>query len=106
MPPPGSPDRPRPPGPPRPHGQQERILHYRILRTLGAGGTGEVFLAEDKRLGRRVALKFLPRADSADPERRDRLRREARALASLPHPGIDAIYSLEEDGSRPFTALE
>jgi len=103
MTPPGSPDPPRPPGPPRP---DERILHYRILRTLGAGGMGEVFLAEDERLGRRVALKFLPRADSADPERRERLRREARALASLSHAGIAAIYALEEHGDRLFLVME
>ena len=84
----------------------DRLLHYRILRSLGAGGMGEVYLAEDERLGRRVALKFLPRADSADPERRERLRREARALASLSHPGIAAIYALEEHQDRPFLVME
>jgi len=84
----------------------ERVLHYVIERPLGAGGMGEVFLAEDERLGRRVALKFLPRADSADPERRERLRREARALASLSHPGIAAVYALEEHGDRLFLSME
>jgi tetratricopeptide (TPR) repeat protein/predicted Ser/Thr protein kinase len=84
----------------------ERVLHYRILRPLGAGGMGEVFLAEDERLGRMVALKFLPRADSADPERRERLRREARALASLSHPGIAGIYALEEHQDRLFLVME
>lgn len=84
----------------------DRLLHYRILRSLGAGGMGEVYLAEDERLGRRVALKFLPRADAADPERRERLRREARALASLSHPGIAAIYALEEHQDRLFLVME
>ncbi|MGE5180276.1 MAG: protein kinase domain-containing protein, partial [Bacteroidota bacterium] len=84
----------------------ERVLHYGILRPLGAGGMGEVYLAEDERLGRRVALKFLPRADSADPERRERLRREARALASLSHPGIAGIFALEEHGDRLFLVME
>jgi eukaryotic-like serine/threonine-protein kinase len=84
----------------------ERVLHYRILRPLGAGGMGEVYLAEDERLGRRVALKFLPRSDAADPERRERLRREARALASLSHPGIAGIYALEEHHDRLFLVME
>src|SRR5512138_671985 len=86
--------------------QSERILHYRTLRPLGAGGMGEVVLAEDEKLGRRVALKFLPRADSSDAERRERLRREARALASLSHPGIAGVYALEEHEGRVFLAME
>ncbi|HYJ33028.1 MAG TPA: protein kinase [Candidatus Binatia bacterium] len=84
----------------------ERVLHYRILRPLGAGGMGEVFLAEDEKLGRRVALKFLPRMEAADPERRERLKREARALASLSHPGIAAIHALEEHDGRLFLVME
>ncbi|MGE5180147.1 MAG: serine/threonine-protein kinase, partial [Bacteroidota bacterium] len=84
----------------------QRFLHYRLLRPLGAGGMGEVFLAEDERLGRRVALKFLPQADTADPERRERLRREARALASLSHPGIATVHALEEHGDRLFLVME
>jgi tetratricopeptide (TPR) repeat protein/predicted Ser/Thr protein kinase len=89
-----------------PPAPDEHILHYRITRSLGAGGMGEVYLAEDERLGRHVALKFLPRADSTDPERRERLRREARALAALSHPGIAAIYALEEHGDRLFLVME
>ncbi len=89
-----------------PPAPDEHILHYRITRSLGAGGMGEVYLAEDERLGRHVALKFLPRADSSDPERRERLRREARALAALSHPGIAAIYALEEHGDRLFLVME
>jgi tetratricopeptide (TPR) repeat protein/predicted Ser/Thr protein kinase len=89
-----------------PPAPDEHILHYRITRSLGAGGMGEVYLAQDERLGRHVALKFLPRADSTDPERRERLRREARALAALSHPGIAAIYALEEHGDRLFLVME
>jgi len=87
-------------------GPDARILHYRILRPLGAGGMGEVYLAEDEKLARRVALKFLPRVDAADPERRERLKREARALASLSHPGIAGIHALEEHDGRLFLVME
>jgi serine/threonine protein kinase len=68
--------------------------HYRIVRSIGAGGMGEVFLADDAKLGRRVALKVLPHALAADPERRSRFEREARAVASLRHPNICAIYDI------------
>ena len=87
-------------------GPDERILHYRILRPLGAGGMGEVYLAEDEKLGRRVALKFLPRVEAANPERRERLKREARALASLSHPGIAAVHALEEHEGHLFLVME
>src|SRR5712692_698895 len=85
---------------------EERFLHYRILRPLGQGGMGEVFLAEDERLGRRVALKSLPLAAAADPEARERLRREARSLAALSHPHVAAIYALETDGGRSCLVME
>jgi len=85
---------------------EERFLHYRILGPLGQGGMGEVFLAEDERLGRRVALKFLPQASSADPDARERLRREARSLAALSHPHIAAIHALESDGYRSCLVME
>jgi hypothetical protein len=73
---------------------------YRLEREIGRGGMGAVHLAEDTRLGRPVAVKILPAEFSADPARRDRLRREARAAAALSHPGIATVYSLEEqDGT-------
>lgn len=84
--------------------REGRFLHYRILRPLGQGGMGEVLLAEDERLGRRVALKFIAPASAADPEARERLRQEARSLAALSHPHIAAIHALENDGYRTKTA--
>ena len=73
---------------------------YRIVRKLGEGGMGVVHLAEDTRLGRRVAIKALPPRFTRDERRRRRLRREARAAASLTHPGIATVYALEEfDGA-------
>lgn len=87
------------------------LSHYRILEPLGAGGMGEVFLAEDVRLKRQVAIKFL-RVDGPQPhEARGRLLREARAASALNHPNIAVIYETDEifgeDGSvRPFIALE
>ena len=73
---------------------------YRIVRKLGEGGMGVVHLADDTRLGRRVAIKALPPRFTRDERRRRRLRREARAAASLTHPGIATVYALEEfDGA-------
>ena len=77
-----------------------RLGPYRIIRKLGEGGMGIVHLAEDMRLGRRVAVKALPPRFTRDERRRRRLRREARAAASLAHPGIATVYALEEfDGA-------
>src|SRR5439155_3832914 len=73
-----------------------RLGPYQILMPVGAGGMGEVYRARDTKLGSDVALKVLPLAFAADPERLARFRREPQLLASLNHPGIAAIYGLEE----------
>ena len=79
---------------------------YRILSALGAGGMGEVYRARDSKLGRDVAIKLLPPLFTADPERRARLAREARLLATLNHPHIGAIYGLEEIDGATALVLE
>jgi eukaryotic-like serine/threonine-protein kinase len=80
--------------------------HYQIASQLGKGGMGEVYLADDLNLNRKVALKFLPDAFAGDPERMARFEREARLLASLNHPNIAAIYGLEKADGKPFLVLE
>ena len=72
------------------------FAHYRIVGRLGAGGMGEVYQAEDTRLGRKVALKVLPADLADDAERISRFRREAQILAALQHPRIAAIHGVEE----------
>ncbi len=82
----------------------ESLAHYRILDKLGEGGMGEVYRAEDTKLGREVALKLLPPELASDRERLDRFQREARTLAALDHPNIVHLYSVEEaDGIRFLT---
>ncbi len=77
------------------------LSHYKIISKLGQGGMGEVYLAEDSRLDRKVALKILPQHLSERAELRERFEREAKLLASLNHPNIAVIYGLEEaDGVR------
>jgi len=83
-----------------------QIGPYVIRGELGRGGMGVVYLAEDVRLGRTVALKSLPAALAGDPQRRERLRREARAAASLSHPGIATVYALEEFEGELFIVAE
>jgi serine/threonine protein kinase len=83
-----------------------RIGPYEILAVLGAGGMGEVYSARDPRLGREVAIKVLPAALSADPERLHRFAQEARAAAALNHPNIVTIYSVEAADGIPFLTME
>src|SRR5215475_3779428 len=75
---------------------QSTIAHYRITAKLGEGGMGEVWRATDTKLNRDVALKVLPEAFAADPDRMARFTREAHVLASLNHPNIAAIYGVED----------
>jgi serine/threonine protein kinase len=82
------------------------ISHYRIVEKIGQGGMGEVYLAEDLTLDRKVALKFLPEAFTSDPERMARFEREAKLLASLNHPNIAGIYGLEQADGNRFLVLE
>ena len=84
----------------------ETLLHYRIIQPLGSGGMGDVYVAEDTKLGRRVALKVLPRGRSDDPERRQRFEREARAVAALNHPNIVTIHAVEQAGDVTFLTME
>ena len=85
---------------------QETISHYRIVGRIGAGGMGEVYLADDPRLGRKVAIKVLPPQYTADPERIRRFSQEARAASSLNHPHIITIFDIGEDDGRHFIASE
>jgi serine/threonine protein kinase len=85
---------------------ERQLGPYRILSPLGAGGMGEVYRAHDSKLGRDVAIKMLPPEFAHDPERLARFRREARALATLNHPNIAAIYGLEESNQMDCLVLE
>jgi serine/threonine protein kinase/Tol biopolymer transport system component len=84
----------------------QTVSHYRVVEKVGSGGMGEVYRAQDMKLGREVAIKVLPDVFAFDPERLARFEREAQVLAVLDHPGIGAIYGLEEVAGRQYLILE
>ena len=83
-----------------------RLGHYQVSALIGEGGMGQVYQATDTKLNRQVALKILPEAFATDPDRLARFQREAQVLASLNHPGIAAIYGVEEADSTRALVLE
>ena len=84
----------------------KKVSHYQVLEKIGEGGMGEVYIAQDEKLDRQVALKFLPEHLTRDPTRKQRFLQEARAAAAIEHPHIGAIYDVDETEGRVFIAME
>src|SRR6266850_1006152 len=89
-----------------PLGVKITLSHYRIVSSIGAGGMGEVYLAQDTTLDRKVALKILPADVAANQERMRRFVQEAKAAAALNHPNIAHVYEIGESGGTNFIAME